>query len=88
MWGRVGQIMQSKEGWWGRLGKAKPRTDLGVARLGVARRGVARRGVTRRGVARRVVSRRDRARLSFVQRLQCLLRAESVAWENGSSREE
>ena len=75
MWGRVGQIMQSKEGWWGRLGKAKPRTDLGVARLGVARRGVARRGVTRRGVTRRVVARRN---ADHVERLQCLLRVQRV----------
>eukprot|EP00964_Phaeocystis_antarctica_P120958 scaffold84689_cov50-Phaeocystis_antarctica.AAC.1 len=60
--------MQSKEGWWGRLGKAKPRTDLGVARLGVARRGVARRGVTRRGVARRVVTRRVVARRVVARR--------------------
>ena len=85
----------------GRLGQVEPRTDIGVARRGVARkfvarreiahRGVARHGVVRRGVARRIVARRVVARrhptrLSFVQRLQCLLRAESVAWENGSSR--
>ena len=40
---------------------------------------VARRGVAHRGVARCNPSHRSR-------RLQCILRAESVAWENGSSR--
>ena len=56
---------------WGRLIQAEPRADLRVARRSVAHRGVARH---------------NPSHFSLGQCLQCLLRAESVAWENGSSR--
>ena len=56
---------------WGRLIQAEPRADLRVARRSVAHRGVARH---------------NPSHFSLGQCLQCLLRAESVAWENDSSR--
>ena len=80
--GEMGRECSLKEDGGRRLGQVEPRTDIGVARRVVAHRVVAHRGVAHRGVARR-----DRARLSFVQRLQCILRAESMACETGSSRE-